>query len=561
MTERVARVRLPDGRIARFSVPEGSSPQQALTYAENYFGKGVTKTEDFGPETMAKSMADASKEMGVVQSLAAGIGTRAMDIDARIRQLLGFGISAQDRQQIEAGRQAPTAVQAGRMAMDIGVGLATSPAGILPNIVAGAAQRFLSDPVLPGESGAQNALEGGIGAGIGYGAARLAQGVARPITPTPQVQALVNEGIVPTLGESAAASGTRTGRMVGRMEEAGTSTFGIGQAIGAGRERALRELNRAALTRATPRGMPVTERVGREGLADTYDSISQVYTDALNRIGMVRDDPTRPIAQDLSRRVNQALVGMPQDAANNVREIIRDTIANRESPVAGAYTAQIAKQVDEDLGARIRDFQNAHGDSTSRISANALRAAQQAWRDLIRRNAPDQATRDSLDEANRAFANYVRVERASTNPGAIEGVFNATQLSRAVRDTAGGGARRAQYGRGASLMEDLSDPARAVLSDRLGESGTIPRGLMTALLSGGLGAGAIGNEQLGGPSFLTMLLGAAAAGPLLYSRPVSRYAIGNLAPALQNPTANVLGAAAPYAGGLGRLLYDPDQPQ
>ena len=547
----VAKVQLPDGRIASFDVPDGTSPQQVLTYAENYFGKGLTQTPNYGPPSMKESMAQASAEMGTGKSAVAGIGTWLSDVDARIRQLLGQTLTPQETQAVQAGRVAPGAVQAGRMVGDLGLALATAPTGIVSNMAAGGAQRFLTEPVLEGESGLANAGKGAVGAGLGYTLAKGLQHIVRPITPSRDVQALVNEGVIPTPGAAAAQTNTLAGRTLGKAEEAATSIFGVGAQITAAKERAFRELNRAGLARATPRGMTVTENVGREGLDDTYNAISSRYREALDAIGVVRPDALFP--QQLNQRVNQAVIGMERDQIPKIRQIIQDIIGNRNSPVGGAYTADIAKQVDTDLGARLRDFQ-IKGD---RLEADAVRAAQTAWRDLIRRNAPDQPTRDMLDDAQRAFANYVRMERATGKPAAAKnaGVPNATQFNQAVRETAPEGVRHAGYARGQSLMEDLSDPAVRVLSDRLGDSGTASRGLLAAI-SLGLGAGAYGSNEANLNPAITGMLAAAALGPLAYSRTGSRYAVGDLFPGVQNPLATFLEQSAPYAGALGRTLYE-----
>jgi hypothetical protein len=320
----------------------------------------------------------------------------------------------------------------------------------------------------------------------------------------------------------------------------------------------VQELGRAALARATPTGVPVTQRIGREGLDDTYNAISQRYDDSLSRIGIIRED--QAFRQEIASRVNNAITGLPQPRATEVRDIITNIIANRQSPVVGHYTADIAKQVDSALGARVRDFRNASNDPDARMVANAIQGAQQAWRDLIRRNAPDQATRDMLDDANRAFANYIRVERATGKSAAEHGEFNATQLHQAVRETSGGGARKANWSRGDALMEDLSDPAKAVLSSKLGESGTVPRAVTTALLTGGFGGAAYGSQQSDMPNPITGLLIGAALSPALYSRAASRYAIGDLLPAnVQNTLAEFMRASAPAAGLAGRIFYKPNQ--
>ena len=158
-----ARVQLPDGRIARFDVPEGTSPQQVLTHAESYFGRGVTKTPDFGPESMKESMAKAGEAMGFGKALIGGLGTRLMDADARIRQLLGQDLTPQDEQAIRAGRAATGPVSAGRLAGDVLIGSAVIPGNLPSAIAASGVQAALTEPVLPGESALTNAGRGAVG--------------------------------------------------------------------------------------------------------------------------------------------------------------------------------------------------------------------------------------------------------------------------------------------------------------------------------------------------------------------------------------------------------------
>lgn len=554
MADRIAKVRLPDGRVARFTVPEGTSPQDVLTFAENYLGKGLTTSH---VETMGESMAKAGESMGP-KALIAGAGTRLNEAALRVKQILGFDLTPQEKADVEAGRSATGLAAAGRVAGDIAMGAPVVPASLPGAIAAGAAQSFLTNPLLGSESGVQNAIAGGAGGGAGNLAMRALGGVFRPITPSDDVQALLREGIVPTIGEAAASGGGRIGQMVNRLEESATSLPGAGQVISGARRRAgVEELNRAVFARATPAGIQPTQMTGRVGLQETYDAISGRYDEALTRIGVIRD-PNNTFAPDMQRRVGQAVTGLTQDRIQEVQGIIQNIIGGRQSPVAGAYTADIAKQVDSELGARIRDFRNSAGND-NRLMANAIQAAQGAWRDLIRRNAPDQATRDMLDDANRAFANYIRAERAVGKSAAEHGEFNATQLNQAVRETSAGGARRSEYARGNALMEDLSDPAKAVLSTRLGESGTVPRALLAGGIMGAAGGGAAYNEQAGGPGALTGVLAAAAASPLLYSRAFSRYALGDLFPGMQNTLADLAAASVPYAGLAGRAINSRDE--
>ena len=152
-----------------------------------------------------------------------------------------------------------------------------------------------------------------------------------------------------------------------------------------------------------------------------------------------------------------------------------------------------------------------------------------------------------LNDANLKFANLLRVEKASAKSVTGGGEFTPGQLNQAVRELT---PNKRSFAKGQSLMQDLSDPAAQVLTGKLGESGTLPRYLLgMGLLGGGT---ALGNEQLGGPDWVTRLaLGSALIGPA-YTRAGSRYMVGDLAPGLQQPIAAGLNAMAPYAGQLGR---------
>jgi hypothetical protein len=101
----------------------------------------------------------------------------------------------------------------------------------------------------------------------------------------------------------------------------------------------------------------------------------------------------------------------------------------------------------------------------------------------------------------------------------------------------------AEAKRGTPDIRQFGQAAREVLGDTVPDSGTAGRMLLPYLLSGGA-AGA--NETFGGPGYLTAL----ALAPLLYSRPVANYAVGNLIPG-QAAAAAALRQGAPYASVLG----------
>ncbi len=104
-----------------------------------------------------------------------------------------------------------------------------------------------------------------------------------------------------------------------------------------------------------------------------------------------------------------------------------------------------------------------------------------AFRAALERQNPEY--RLPLRAANEAYANYVRVARASSSLGAKDGVFSPAQLGNAVR-AGDASLRKMTYGKGGALLQDLSDAAQNVLPSNVPDSGT-PERLGTAAVLGG----------------------------------------------------------------------------
>jgi len=418
-----------------------------------------------------------------------------------------------------------------------------APQTLLGNIAAGGALGGVMEPVLEGESTLGNMAAGAAGGGVGYAIPKVLGAMAQPIRQSAPVKALLDEGIIPTIGQAARSTKSFAGKLMGDIEDAATSIPGIGGIIKGARGRAGEELQRTAIARATPRGVEPTKLLGREGIEETASAVSDAYRVALDKIGTVRLD--NQFLNSAPQIVQRAVALNPQQKAD-VANVVEQVISSRMNPAQGVVTADIAKTIDSDLGSYVREYSRSSQASERQI-ASVVREVQSQWRDLIRRNAPDTATANMLDDANRAFANLLRVEKASIKSGSQGGEFTPAQLNQAVKEMT---PNKRQFAKGASMMQDLSDPAAQVLTGRLGESGTVPRGIIGMGLLGG--GGAYANEQAGGPNWLTNLALASAAIAPLYSRAGSRYAVGDLIPGLQQPLSSVLNQAAPYGGQLGR---------
>lgn len=489
-----------------------------------------------GPAGFRKSLneAIAADVFPAGAQVVAGMGTMLDQAALRAKQLVS-GLTPQDVQKVEANRMLQsTPLGLAGAAAGGAMMFPTLPAATLPAAaITGGALSAATNPVLQGESELTNALGGAAGGGAGNLLVRGASRLARPIVQSAPAQALLREGIVPTPGQAAGA-----GSVLGRVEQRLQSVPIIGDIITHGRNRAITELNEAAISRAIPGGGS-SQGVGRAAIEKADTIISDGYSDVLSRIGTVRVDPN--ILQKMGQIIADPDLALPPPVQQRLHEMVQTQITGRAG-ANGQMQAQIAKRADANLGMLARNYASS-SDADQKMMARGIREVQAAWRDNIRQNATPELQAE-LDGLNRAFANFIRVEKAAGSLGAREGVFSPAQLQSAVK-SADASARKGQFAQGKALMQDLSDPAMATLSQTVPNSGTIDRGMLAMLAGGGL-SGA--NEYFGGPGYIT----AALAAPLLYSRLGSRYAIGNL-PGQQAASQGILGLS-PLAVQAGRLL-------
>lgn len=501
---------------------------------------------DLGPGGMKKALGEVAAEAGPMGAALAGVGTRVNDAAMRLKQIFGNELSGTEIADIKAGRQlrdVSTPAMLGSMGGEIAMTYPIAPKTIAGNVATGGAMGGILNPVLPGESTMGNVVTGGVAQGAGATAMKGLGMLAQPIRQSAPVRALVDEGIIPTIGQAARATKSFGGKLLGNIEDAATSIPGLGGLITGARSRAGQELQEAAIARATPAGTQALKGVGREVIEETSNAVSDAYGVALDRIGTVKLDTQ--FLNSAPQIVQRAVALNPQQKAD-VANVVEQVISSRVNPGGGAVDARIAKTIDSDLGSYVREYSRS-SQASERQAANVIREIQTQWRELITRNAPDAETANLLKDANRAFANLLRVEKAATKGTSSGGEFTAAQLNQAVRELT---PNKRTFAKGGALMQDLSDPAAQVLTGRLGESGTVPRGMIALGMLGG--GGAYANEQAGGPNWLTNLaIGTAALGPL-YTRAGSRYAVGDLAPAVQSALREAMERAAPYGGMLAR---------
>lgn len=330
-----------------------------------------------------------------------------------------------------------------------------------------------------------------MGAGLGGALGGAFYGVGRALAPQidPNVARLRQAGVDVTPGQ--ALGGTARG-----LEDAAANLPIIGPAVRSAQRHGIETLNRTVANRALS---AIGERVddaipvGNDLVHHVGNRISNAYEVAL-RGASARLQLDRPF---LNNVFSVRGILTKREARDEFQRIISVTLG--DLPKNQPFDARAFQQLRTDLTQRASTF---YGDDSalSQQLARALDVVIDSLDDLAVRQMP--AVANQLRAANSAWSQYKRMLGAAQSVGAVNGVFTAQQFANAVRrlDRSPGHSR---YATGRAPMQDLSNPALAVLPASMPDSGTAPRMSNIALLSGLLGMnfsslGIPGQAVLGG---------------------------------------------------------------
>lgn len=412
--------------------------------------------------------------------------------------------------------------------------------GALPRAMAGAATGGAAGalaPVTGDDFQAEKTKQLLVGAAAGGLTPLAVSGVSRLVSPkastNPQVQGLLKEGVRPTIGQT-------LGGWAGRLEEKATSLPVVGDSIINARTRATEDLNRAVAARALkPIGADAPkEMLGRDLVEHVGSKLSDAYDALLPKLTTQADGQFNQAVSNVRSMVRNGSID-PNVGKAFDRIVQNDMLGKFKGQ--NAITGRTLKQIESDLGQKAAQF-GASTDADQRLIADALRQVQSELRSLVQRTNPKYAK--ELRNINEGYANFLRMERASTMLGAEDGVFTAAQLQNAVKTMDRSKGKRA-FGKGNAMLQDLSDPAKTVMGPKVPDSGTAGRILNLPNLM------AAGTAVLEPTTMAAIPLGAAAYTPagqsLLRWMATSRY------PAAQ-PIAGILNQSAPMLAPAGGLL-------
>lgn len=434
----IAKIQLPDGRIARFEVPEGTTPEQVTAYAEQMMGQpqGRGASGQFGSgasgkwhDSEAEYMVD---QMGQPERFVTGIGKGMTDVGQGIKQiglqagesvgLVPRGRTAEYTRQIKSDEQQfdqpllnTTEGKVGRFAGQMAATLPVSlpfgghAATVGGRALQGAGIGALSSGVMPVEEGGsrlQNALIGaGIGGGMGALTAAGGKGYRalrgdNKTAVTGPLADLSDEFKVPlTVGELRGSPGLqRTEQMLERVPLVGTAGFRQkqGKALSdaaqklAGKYPGVSDVGeelQGSLARTLAKNKAlaaelydqVGEAAAKQGGTVTLGNFRRTISELAQREGGLPDAIKDPQILAAIQKYG-SLQDMPFDVARTVRSRLGKEVARvKKQAVSGTVSDEQAAAVQRIFSSLVSDIDDYAVKSGGRLS-QTYRAADEFYK-------------------------------------------------------------------------------------------------------------------------------------------------------------------------------------
>lgn len=405
---------------------------------------------------------------------------------------------------------------------------------------------------------ARAAAWGATGALVGDLGARTLARVAKPTTPGPQAQALLDKKVPLTFGQVMNEKGG-VGRAIGRTEEAMSGVPIAGAPLRARRAEAMEGWQQATRTDALP---PGRHRAGdAASVGNLIDAWDRAYTTTLRRVQMPRSvlawDPPVVVAGAAQR------APVTRAQAEAAEEFVQHVMMKHVKTGSGGATvpASIGHAIESEIKAKAGSYMKSM-DPAQRELGRLYQEVASDWARAWRGALPDARSRNAVARLDRQYGNFIPVREAAAKVGAAvsdadPSGYTPAVLLRAIRGKENTSTKRG-YIQGNRPQQELATAGQRVVGNKVADSGTMERTLAGGgLLSAGGAAGAAGAGSVG---VLPALAGMAVAGGglgLYGTRPVQRYMTGQLGP-LQTEIANYLRASSRGAAQTGRAIFTPE---
>jgi len=375
------------------------------------------------------------------------------------------------------------------------------------------------------------AKQAATGAAVGGVLPPVVAAAGRVISPNASVndtvKKLIDAGIRLTPGQA-------LGGIAARTEDKARSFFGLGDAITAAQKRGESDLNLAVINGGLELVGPMAQmpsrvlKPGHEGIAQLRETAQKAYDNLVPHLHAdLNDTQFYSNMQLLRNHIGQ----MPQQEQAAINHIIDREMGHRIDQAGRLVGTNL-----QDAMAAIRDHASSFGRSSSKYERDAgevLKAVHGELRDLLERTNPQYA--NEFAKINTAYRVLKTADRAASSVASPEGVFTPSQFHSAVKTGDFSKDKRA-FSEGGAFLQNLSGPAKTIMSSHYNDSGTAGR---LALSAGAVASG------LASPAIPLSLLAASAA----YAPGIQRQIVKALTsrPDFARPLADLLNVGGTYA--------------
>lgn len=463
---KIARVRLSDGRVARFRVPDDATPEQIKAVALKQM---APKQEERGAlrrvDDFVRGVADAAT-LGYSDEIAAwaadktGIGGARGDYqgnlqDQRQRDKTGGGERLAG--QVVGAVALPTSKLAAAkglkgVATSVGEGVAYGA-----GYETGSADGSITDRLKAAPKGAAYGAGGSLaGRAVGATAARTLRGQQV----SPNMRLLADEGVVMTPGQ-------RGGKVAKTVEESVIGSIPFAKAVPQlARARGIEQFNVAAYNRVLkPLGitLPKGTSASRQAIENLGDTVFDAYDASVGKLRLGLDAPLHVSAQKIAADADSTVGPM----ASQLRAIVDDTTTQLK---AGALSGDRVRGVIQDLRGKASNFSSSSSANERYLGAQLWKLHDEVDGALLRQNSGGSVR--EFKRARESVSLFKRVESAAAK--SKDGIFSPQQFRTAVTKR-GYGTSTGKVATGKAPMQDLSDAASDVLPATIPNSGSPER--------------------------------------------------------------------------------------
>jgi len=506
-------VRLPDGRILR-GVPDGTTKAEIEARVGAMPDPGATALPEQVSAPERVGIQATPEQPGKMSDFATATPNpdkwpARIPVDIGLGLLTGGGLTV-------ASKLPWLAANAPRLASMLGYAgtSLTAPKTLTQLGLGGAIESGVTEAVQP------DATPGSVlkSTAIGTVAAPLGQMVlgkaTKPrIKTDPRAQRLIDQGVDVT-------TGGRIGPTWRKAEDKMVSTPFVGNSIVGAKLRERDSFNKMLVNDAldplrgastgkdlvplkaskteVPYQVPSNVEAGHGATIYADEQISKRYDDVLDNMVVVKDQQFTDEIANLRKMADR----LPKSERREFNFILDEAF---DTDISGG-SDMLLGQTYKDVFRRIRDNSLRYSKSTDGFQQNlgsALHETAMSLKELGIRQNPIQAPR--LRDVDEAYAKMETLRGAIDLQGSEDGLVNANQYLSQVRKKATG----KRYSQGRAFNQEIAEDARAVMAQKVPNSGTADRIAALGLLGGGAVASG------------TMLpaLAGAGAGVAAYSKP------------------------------------------